>query len=55
MVLGPSQECRVTLAIPASPQTLVDATWEALAPHYEALASAPVSRETAEALLRAWS
>ena len=45
----------MTLAIPASPQTLVDATWETLAPHYEALASAPVSRETAEAWLRAWS
>lgn len=45
----------MTLAIPASPQILVDATWETLAPHYEALASAPVSRETAEAWLRAWS
>lgn len=45
----------MTIAIPASPQSLVDATWETLAPHYEALAAAPLTAETVEPWLGAWS
>ncbi len=45
----------MTIAIPASPQSLVDATWETLAPHYEALSTAPLTAETVESWLAAWS
>lgn len=45
----------MTLALPDSPQSLVEATWDDLAPHYEALAAAPLSIETVEDWLLDWS
>ncbi|MFN8670072.1 MAG: M3 family oligoendopeptidase [Gemmatimonadaceae bacterium] len=41
--------------IPASPDDLRDATWETLAPYYEALATAELSAANAEEWLRRWS
>lgn len=41
--------------LPPSPHALADATWEALAPHYAALAEAPLTEETVEGWLHAWS
>ncbi|HEU4563274.1 MAG TPA: M3 family oligoendopeptidase [Gemmatimonadaceae bacterium] len=43
------------VSLPESPDTFRDATWEDVAPYYEALATAPLSRETAEEWLAAWS
>lgn len=45
----------VTLLLPESPQSLVDATWNDLAPFFETLASAPLSGETVEEWLQDWS
>lgn len=45
----------VTLELPATPQALADATWEDLAPYYDALAAAPLSADTADGWLDAWS
>lgn len=45
----------MTHALPDSPQSLVEATWDDLAPHYEALAAAPLSIETVEDWLLDWS
>ena len=41
--------------VPASPAALADATWEDLAPHYEALAEAPITVDDVPAWLAAWS
>ncbi|HEX4935513.1 MAG TPA: M3 family metallopeptidase, partial [Gemmatimonadaceae bacterium] len=41
--------------LPPSPDVLRDATWETLAPLYEALAAAPLTHENAEAWLQCWS
>ena len=41
--------------LPESPQALAEATWSDLAPLYEAVATAPVTRDTAEAWLHEWS
>lgn len=41
--------------LPDSPQALAEATWPDLAPLYEALAAAPVTRDNAEEWLREWS
>ncbi|HSA56794.1 MAG TPA: M3 family oligoendopeptidase [Gemmatimonadaceae bacterium] len=43
------------VALPDSPQALAQATWADLAPLYEALATAPVTRDRAEVWLREWS
>jgi len=43
------------MILPSSPEALANATWADLAPYYEALASAPLSPETAPAWLREWS
>ena len=43
------------LDLPTSPQALADATWETLAPYYEALAEAPLAAEGAEEWLQTWS
>ena len=43
------------IQIPASPDVLVDATWETLAPYYEGLATAPLTTATVEAWLGEWS
>ncbi|MFP5355547.1 MAG: hypothetical protein ACLGIK_10440, partial [Gemmatimonadota bacterium] len=43
------------LDLPASPQAIADATWDDLAPYYERLAAAPLTAETAEPWLEAWS
>jgi len=45
----------VPLVLPESPQALVDATWDDLAPYYEALASAPLTAASADAWLQEWS
>jgi len=45
----------VTLLLPETPQSLVDATWDDLAPYFEALVSAPLTKENAEAWLEDWS
>lgn len=41
--------------LPATPEAFADATWDDIAPHYEALATMPLSHETADAWLAAWS
>lgn len=41
--------------LPSTPQALVDATWETLAPYYQALVSAPVALHEAEDWLQSWS
>ena len=48
-------EKAVTLALPDSPQSLVDATWDDLAPYFEALATVPLTGETVEDWLQDWS
>jgi oligoendopeptidase F len=45
----------VTLDIPQTPQSLADAAWDDIAPYYAALAAAPLSADTVEAWLDAWS
>jgi oligoendopeptidase F len=45
----------VTARLPESPEAFRDATWDDVAPHYEALAAAPLARESAEAWLAEWS
>ena len=45
----------MTLALPDSPQSLVDATWDDLAPYFEALATVPLTGETVEDWLQDWS
>lgn len=43
------------LDLPASPQAIANATWDDLAPYYERLATAPLTTESAESWLEAWS
>jgi oligoendopeptidase F len=45
----------VFIELPTSPQALAEATWSDLAPLYERLATAAVTRENAEEWLRSWS
>ena len=42
-------------SIPATPAALADATWQDIAPHYEALTEAPLALEDVPAWLAAWS
>jgi oligoendopeptidase F len=41
--------------LPPSPDAFADATWDDVAPHYEALATAPLSAADVEAWLTRWS
>ena len=41
--------------LPASPEAFADATWDDVAPYYEALATAPLTTADVEAWLAAWS
>ena len=41
--------------LPASPDAFQDATWEDIAPYYEALATSPLDRANVEAWLADWS
>jgi oligoendopeptidase F len=43
------------MELPASPDALADATWEDVAPYYEALATRPLNRANVEAWLADWS
>jgi len=43
------------MELPASPDALADATWEDIAPYYEALATSPLDRNNVEAWLADWS
>ena len=43
------------MEFPSSPDALANATWADLAPHYETLASAPLSADNAPDWLREWS
>ncbi|HET7584055.1 MAG TPA: M3 family oligoendopeptidase [Gemmatimonadaceae bacterium] len=43
------------LDLPSSPTTFADARWEDLAPYYECLATAPLTRDTADEWLATWS
>lgn len=43
------------MILPSSPEALANATWADLSPYYEALATAPISAETAPAWLHEWS
>jgi oligoendopeptidase F len=45
----------VTLDLPPTPQALADAAWDDIAPYFAALASAPLTADTVEEWLRAWS
>lgn len=42
-------------ALPESPDAFADATWESVAPHYEALATRPLDQGSVEAWLADWS
>ncbi len=42
-------------SLPATPDAFADAGWAEIAPYYEALATAPLTRENAEEWLAAWS
>ena len=50
-----SPPATVFVDLPESPQALAEATWSDLAPLYEALATASVTRDSAEEWLREWS
>ncbi|MGZ8494206.1 MAG: M3 family metallopeptidase, partial [Gemmatirosa sp.] len=41
--------------LPASPEAFADATWDEVAPYYEALASAPLTTDDVEPWLATWS
>jgi oligoendopeptidase F len=41
--------------LPSSPDAFADATWEQVLPHYERLATVPLTRSTVEDWLAAWS
>jgi oligoendopeptidase F len=41
--------------LPDSPAAFADATWDDVAPYYDALAAAPIDRTTADAWLARWS
>ncbi len=43
------------VALPESPDAFADATWEDIAPYYEALATSPLDRSNVEAWLSNWS
>ncbi len=43
------------VALPESPDAFADATWEDIAPYYEALATSPLDRANVEAWLADWS
>ena len=43
------------MILPSSPDALANATWADLAPYYEALATAPLTADTAAEWLREWS
>ncbi len=45
----------MTFALPDSPQVLADAAWDDIAPYFAALAAAPLSADTVEGWLDAWS
>lgn len=45
----------VSANLPVSPQALADATWDDLVLHYERLATAPLSMESAQRWLEDWS
>jgi oligoendopeptidase F len=45
----------VVIGLPESPDALKDATWEDIAPFYEALATSPLDRTNVEAWLADWS
>ena len=45
----------VTLTLPESPAALADATWDDIAPYYEALATADVAPHEYEDWVRSWS
>ncbi|MHB8613063.1 MAG: M3 family oligoendopeptidase [Candidatus Dormibacteraceae bacterium] len=45
----------MVIALPESPDVLRDATWEDVAPFYEALATSPLDRTNVEAWLAHWS
>src|SRR5258708_34599768 len=45
----------VVVALPESPDAFADATWEDIAPYYEALATSPLDRANVEAWLADWS
>jgi oligoendopeptidase F len=45
----------VVVALPESPDAFKDATWEDIAPFYEALATSPLDRTNVEAWLADWS
>ncbi len=45
----------MTVTLPESPATFHDATWGDIAVHYEALATAPLDRESVEEWLATWS
>jgi oligoendopeptidase F len=45
----------VSFELPTSPDAFAAADWAEIAPHYERLATAPLTRETAEEWLTAWS
>lgn len=44
-----------TLSLPPSPDHLADATWDDIAPYYEALAEQPLTEENVEDWLASWS
>jgi oligoendopeptidase F len=44
-----------TFSLPASPASFADAVWSDIAPYFEELATAPLSRENVEDWLKAWS
>jgi oligoendopeptidase F len=44
-----------TITLPASPAAFADAGWPDIAPYYEGLATAPLSRDNVEEWLKSWS
>jgi oligoendopeptidase F len=46
---------QLNIDLPASPSAFADATWPAIAPYYDRLASAPLSASSVEEWLGAWS
>ena len=45
----------IAVTLPESPAAFADATWEDIAPFYEALAAAPLDEHTLDEWLRTWS
>ncbi len=43
------------ITLPATPDTFADATWDDVAPYYEALAAVPVDRASLDRWLATWS